>query len=36
VKSGYGGLDQKHDVQPDFTFDTLLEAVRFIASHAAE
>jgi histidinol-phosphate phosphatase family protein len=36
VKSGYGGLDQKYDAQPDFTFDTLIEAVRFIASQATE
>ena len=36
VKSGYGGMDRKYDVPPDFTFDTLLEAVRFIASQATK
>ncbi len=30
VRTGYGGSDRRHAVQPDFTFDTLLEAVRFV------
>lgn len=30
VRTGYGGTDRKHDVAPDFTFDTLVEAARFI------
>ncbi len=32
VRTGYGGQDGKQDVSPDFTFDTLNEAVRFIVS----
>jgi histidinol-phosphate phosphatase family protein len=32
VRTGYGGADRKHDAQPDFTFDTLLEAARFIVA----
>ncbi len=30
VRTGHGGRDGKHDVEPDFTFDTLGEAVRYI------
>jgi phosphoglycolate phosphatase-like HAD superfamily hydrolase len=30
VRTGHGGRDGKHGVEPDFTFDTLLEAVRFV------
>lgn len=30
VRTGYGGGDGKHAAQPDFAFDTLLEAVRFV------
>jgi histidinol-phosphate phosphatase family protein len=35
VRTGYGGADRKHDVAPDFTFDTLLDAVRFIVEKGA-
>ena len=30
VRTGYGGNDRKHAAEPDFTFDTLLDAVRFV------
>ena len=32
VRTGHGGADGKFNVQPDHTFDTLLEAVRFIVA----
>jgi histidinol-phosphate phosphatase family protein len=35
VRTGYGGADGKHGTAPDFTFDTVLEAVRFIVSQQA-
>ena len=30
VRTGYGGSDRKHAAEPDFTFDTLLDAVQFV------
>ncbi len=35
VRTGHGGGDGKHAVEPDFTCDTLLEAVRFIVRERA-
>src|ERR1043166_2881177 len=32
VRTGYGGGDRKYSAQPDFAFDTLLEAVRFVVA----
>jgi phosphoglycolate phosphatase-like HAD superfamily hydrolase len=32
VRTGSAGKDGKHDARPDFTFDTLNEAVDFILS----
>jgi phosphoglycolate phosphatase-like HAD superfamily hydrolase len=34
VRTGHGGADGKHNVKPDFVFDSLLEAVRFIVVSA--
>lgn len=31
LRTGYGGRDGRHAVQPDYTFNSLLEAVNFIA-----
>lgn len=36
VRTGYGGGDGKHAAAPDHTFDTLLEAVRFIVASEAK
>lgn len=36
VRTGYGGEDRKHDAQPDFTFDTLGEAVQFAIASEKE
>jgi len=36
VKSGYAGTDRKHNVQADYTFDTLLEAVKFITGQGTK
>jgi histidinol-phosphate phosphatase family protein len=36
LRTGYGGKDARHSVQPDHTFDSLLEAVNFIARGAAK
>jgi phosphoglycolate phosphatase-like HAD superfamily hydrolase len=30
LRTGHGGQDGKHAVAPDFAFDTLAEAVRFV------
>jgi phosphoglycolate phosphatase-like HAD superfamily hydrolase len=30
VRTGHGGRDAKHKVQPDFSFDTIANAVDFI------
>jgi histidinol-phosphate phosphatase family protein len=30
VRTGHGGRDGRHEAKPDFTYDTLAEAVRFI------
>jgi hypothetical protein len=30
VKTGFGGMDGKYDIQPDFVFDTLRSAVESI------
>jgi phosphoglycolate phosphatase-like HAD superfamily hydrolase len=35
VRTGSAGKDGKHDARPDFTFDTLNEAVDFILSEKA-
>ena len=32
VRTGHGGGDKKHAAEPDYTFDTLLEAVQFIVA----
>jgi histidinol-phosphate phosphatase family protein len=32
VRTGHGGADAKHSAWPDHTFDTLLEAVRFVVA----
>jgi D,D-heptose 1,7-bisphosphate phosphatase len=32
VRTGHGGEDRKHGAQPDFVFDSLLEAVKFIVA----
>jgi len=32
LRTGHGGADRKHDVQPDFVFDSLLQAVQFITA----
>jgi len=34
VKTGLGGHDQKFDVEPDYTFSSLLEAAKFIESES--
>ncbi len=36
VRTGYGGADGKHDIAPNFIFESLLEAVRFIVAFSAE
>ncbi len=30
VRTGSAGRDGKHDAKPDFVFDTLAEAVKFL------
>jgi D,D-heptose 1,7-bisphosphate phosphatase len=36
VRTGHGGGDGKHSASPDFTCDTLLEAVRLIVRERAQ
>ncbi len=36
VRTGHGGADGKHIVRPDFVFDSLLEAVRFVVARSLE
>ncbi|HWN97176.1 MAG TPA: HAD-IIIA family hydrolase [Methylomirabilota bacterium] len=36
VRTGHGGADRKHDVAPDFVFESLPEAVQFIAARSTE
>ena len=36
VRSGYGGKDGKHAAEPDFVFETLNEAVKFLIAQDAE
>lgn len=36
VRTGHGGRDGKHDATPDFVFDSLPEAVRFIVTASAK
>lgn len=33
VKTGYGGEDKKYDVAPDYVFENLLDAVRFLEKY---
>ena len=35
LRTGHGGGDKKHEAQPDFTCDTLLDAVRLIVRSRA-
>ena len=35
VRTGYGGKDGNHPAEPDFIFDTLNEAVKFVIDHSA-
>lgn len=35
VRTGHGGRDGRFHVQPDFSFDTLIEAARFIVQQQA-
>jgi len=36
LRTGHSGRDGKHDAKPDFIFDSLLDAVRFIAAQSIE
>jgi D,D-heptose 1,7-bisphosphate phosphatase len=36
LRTGYGGADGKHDATPDFVFNSLLDAVRFIVKRSSE